>query len=191
MEAPEVPTEHLHEHIHEHAHGDGHGQGHGHGPGGKAKWVMGVALTAAFLAGLAAVAALLAGHHVNEAMIDQIRASDQWSFYQAKGVKSAVLASKLELLEDFQKPVSPKDRDKLAQYKSEQEEIQKKAKEFEESSHLHLEQHVVFARAVTMFQIAIAVAAISVLTQKRAFWFVSIIVGLAGVVFMIQAFGLK
>lgn len=185
MEAPEVPTEHLHEHIHEHAHGQGHGQG------GKAKWVMGVALTAAFLAGLAAVAALLAGHHVNEAMIDQIRASDQWSFYQAKGVKSAVLASKLELLEDFQKPVSSKDRDKLTQYKSEQEEIQKKAKEFEESSHLHLEQHVVFARAVTMFQIAIAVAAISVLTQKRAFWFVSIIVGLAGVVFMIQAFGLK
>jgi hypothetical protein len=95
------------------------------------------------------------------------------------------------LLEDFQKPVSPKDRDKLAQYKSEQEEIQKKAKEFEESSHLHLEQHVVFARAVTMFQIAIAVAAISVLTQKRAFWFLSIIVGIAGVVFMIQAFGLK
>ena len=189
MEAPEVPTEHLHENIHEHAHGHGHGQGHG--SGGKAKWVMGVALTAAFLAGLAAVAALLAGHHVNEAMIDQIRASDQWSFYQAKGVKSAVLASKLELLEDFQKPVSPKDRDKLAQYKSEQEEIQTKAKEFEESSHHHLEQHVIFARAVTMFQIAIAVAAISVLTQKRAFWFLSIIVGLAGVVFMVQAFGLK
>jgi len=42
-----------------------------------------------------------------------------------------------------------------------------------------------------MFQIAIAVAAISVLTQKRAFWFLSIVVGLAGVVFMMQAFVLK
>jgi hypothetical protein len=189
MEAPEVPTEHLHENIHEHAHGHGHGEGHG--PGGKAKWVMGVALTAAFLAGMAAVAALLAGHHVNEAMIDQIRASDQWSFYQAKGVKSAVLASKLELLGDFDKPISQKDRDKLGQYKTEQEEIQTKAKEFEESSHLHLERHVIFARAVTMFQIAIAVAAISVLTQKRPFWYLSIIVGIAGAYFMVQAFGLK
>jgi len=102
-----------------------------------------------------------------------------------------VLASKLELLEGLEKPTSPKDRDKLAQYKTEQEEIQKKAKEFEESSHHHLEQHVVFARAVTMFQIAIAVAAISVLTQKRAFWFLSIVVGLAGVVFMMQAFVLR
>src|SRR6266404_3178985 len=105
MEAPEVPTEHLHEHIHE--------QAHGHGP--KIKWVMGVALSSALLAALAAVSSLMAGHHVNEAMIDQIRSSDQWSFYQAKGVKAAVLSSKLELLQDFQKPVSSKDRDKLAQ----------------------------------------------------------------------------
>ncbi len=102
-----------------------------------------------------------------------------------------MISSKLELLEGLEKPVSQKDRDKVTQYKSEQEEIQKKAHEFEESSHKHLETHVIFARAVTMFQVSIAVAAISVLTQKRAFWFASIIVGLLGVVFMVQTFAVK
>ena len=36
-----------------------------------------------------------------------------------------------------------------------------------------------------MFQIAIAIAAISALTKKRRFWFVSLVFGLAGVVFLV------
>jgi hypothetical protein len=175
MEAPEVPTEHLHEHIHEQAHGT------------RIKWVMGVALSSALLAALAAVAALMAGHHVNEAMIEQIRSSDQWNYYQAKGVKSAVLGSKLELLQGLDKTPSEKDREKLSDYKKEQEEIKKKAEEMEKASHHHLETHVVFARAVTLFQVAIAIGAISVLTHKRTFWYVSLVFGAIGMLFMIQA----
>ncbi len=64
----EVPTEHLHEHMEHEA------------EEGREKWVLGVALSSAFLAAFAAVASLMAGHHANEAMIDQIRASDQWNY---------------------------------------------------------------------------------------------------------------
>jgi hypothetical protein len=175
MEAPEVPTEHLHEHIHEHAHGT------------KIKWVMGVALSSALLAALAAVAALMAGHHVNEAMIEQIRSSDQWNYYQAKGVKSAVLGSKLELLQGLDKTPSEKDREKLSEYKKEQEEIKKKAEEMEVASRHHLHTHVTFAAAVTLFQVAIAIGAISVLTHKRTFWHVSLVFGALGLFFIIKA----
>jgi hypothetical protein len=45
----------------------------------------------------------------------------------------------------------------------------------------------VFARGVTMFQIAIAIAAISALTRKRSFWFVSLIFGTFGCVFLVLA----
>jgi hypothetical protein len=38
----------------------------------------------------------------------------------------------------------------------------------------------VFARGVTMFQIAIAIAAISALTKKRSFWVVSLVFGAVG-----------
>src|SRR5579862_165054 len=152
MEDPEVPTEHLHEEIHEHAHES------------REPWIMGVALSSAIIAALAAVASLLAGAHANEAMIAQMRVSDQWSYYQAKGVKANVLASKTELLEALGKPVDEKDTAKLATYRQDQEKIKAGAEASQETSKKHLETHEIMARSVTMFQIAIAVAAISVLT---------------------------
>jgi hypothetical protein len=176
MEDPEVPTEHLHDEIHEHAHL------------AKASWTMGVALSSALLAAMAAVCALLAGHHSNEAMIEQLQSSDQWAYYQAKGIKASILASKLELLEAEGRAVAEKDRQKLAAYKMEQEEIQTLAKEKEARSKEHLGRHVVFARGVTLFQIAIAVGAISVLTNRKAFWLVSLLFGLAGAFFLLQGF---
>ena len=46
----------------------------------------------------------------------------------------------------------------------------------------------IFARGVTMFQIAIAVAAISALTAKRRFWIVSLVFGAAGCVFLVLGY---
>ena len=174
MEAPEVPTEHLHEQLEHHAQHS------------KARWIMGVALSSALLAGLAAVCSLLAGHHANEAMIDQIQSSDKWAFYQAKGIKSAVLASKIELLEAEGKPVAAKDRQKLGEYKKDQDEIMAEANEKERSSEEHLHKHVLFSRGVTVLQVAIAIGAISALTHLRAFWFVSLGFGFLGALFLVQ-----
>jgi hypothetical protein len=174
MEDPEVPTEHLTEEINHHA------------THTKVAWTMGVALSSALLAALAAVCSLMAGHHSNEAMIEQIQSSDKWAFYQAKGIKAAVLATKIDLLEAEGKKVSAKDRENVTRYKKEQEEIQAEAKEKEEASETHLLRHVTFARGVTLFQIAIAVGAISVLTSRRTFWFVSLAFGLLGVFFLAQ-----
>ena len=174
MEDPEVPTEHLHEEMNEHA---AHAK-----PG----WTLGVALSSALLAAMAAVCSLLAGHHSNEALIEQLKSSDQWAFYQAKGIKSAVLAGKMDLLAAEGKPASAKDTEKMATYKNEQEEIQKQAEELQAAAGAHLRRHVIFSRGVTLFQIAIAVGAISVLTNRRAFWFVSLGFGLIGAGFLVQ-----
>ena len=73
-EEMEVPTEHLHESIHEAVEKS------------NSRWVMMVALTAALLAVLAALASLLASYHVNESMIEQLKASDQWSYYQLEAI---------------------------------------------------------------------------------------------------------
>jgi len=174
MEAPEVPTEHLHEEMHHHAEHEGEG----------AKWIMGVALSSAIIAGMAAIASLLAGVHDNKAMIDQMRASDSWSYYQAKGVKSNVLSSKIELLTALGKTPDKKDTEKIPGYKKDQERISEKAHEFEEASTEHLEIHESFARSVTLFQVAIALAAVSVLTKRRGFWFVSLAGAAVGAYFL-------
>jgi Domain of unknown function (DUF4337) len=173
MEDSDVPLEQVHEDLHHHAKQS-------------ERWTLGVALTTALLAGLAAITALFSGHHANEGMLEQILASDQWSYYQAKGIKAAVLNAKIELLTGLGKIADEKDRAKAADYKREQEETSRLAKEKEASSKAHMGLHVIYARGVTLFQVAIAVSAISVLTRRRAFWFVGIAFGCVGVVFLAQ-----
>jgi hypothetical protein len=169
MEEAEVPLEHLHEEIHHHAEHSG------------ASWISGVALSTAILAVLAAIAGLLSGKHANEAMMAQIEASDQWSYYQAKSIKASVLDAKMTLTAE----ATEKDKEKAAQYQEEQAEIKKEAehKEVEAKSNFH--KHEVFARGVTMFQVAIAIAAISALTKRRRYWLVSMILGGIGCVFLV------
>ncbi|HLW35159.1 MAG TPA: DUF4337 family protein [Chthoniobacterales bacterium] len=169
MEEAEVPLEGLHEEIQHHAE---HGE----------KWISWVALSTAILAVLAAIAGLLSGMHANEAMMSQIESSDQWAYYQAKGIKAAVLDVKMSLGGN----ATEEDKTKAERYQDEQKEIQKEAnaKQSEAKSNFH--QHEILARGVTMFQIAIAIAAISALTGKRRFWLVSLLFGIAGAVFLAQ-----
>jgi Domain of unknown function (DUF4337) len=170
MEEAEVPLEHLHEEIHHHAE-------HGGPP-----WISWVALSTAILAVLAAITGLLSGKHANEAMMDQIRASDQWAYYQAKSIKAAVLEAKTTLAE----AATEKDKEKATQYQDDQAKIKREAEEKEAAAQSNFHKHEIFARGVTMFQIAIAIAAISALTRRRSFWFVSLVFGLIGVVFLVQ-----
>jgi hypothetical protein len=164
MEDIEVPTEHLHEEINEHAK-----EGN--------KWSLYIAISTAFMAVLAAIASLMAGHYSNEALIEQIKASDQWAYYQAKGIKSDILA------------INPvKDTGKIEKYKTEQVAINKIAKEFEEKSAIYLEKHVILAKGVTLFQIAIAISAISILTGKRSLWYLAILLSLTGIIFFAMSF---
>ena len=172
MEEAEVPLEDLQEHIH-------HSAEHG----GEA-WISWVALSTAVLAVLAAISGLLSGGHANEAMMSQIEAADHWAFYQAKGIKAAVLDAKMSL----SGTVNEQDHAKAERYQEEQNEIQKEAKAKESEAKQNFHQHEVFARSVTMFQIAIAIAAISALTRKRRFWMVSLLFGLIGVVFLVLGF---
>jgi hypothetical protein len=165
----EVPTEHLHEKLEEAVH---HSQ---------ETWIMKVALTAALLSVLAAISALFAGHYANEAMLEQIQASDQWSFYQAKGIKASVLESRMILLKQMGKETDQKDLATAERYKKEQKEIGGEAAEKQEGSAKHLVLHNALSKGVTLFQIAIAICAISALTRKKWLWYGSMILGMAGI----------
>jgi len=176
MEEQEVPTEHLHEQM-----------GH-HAKHSTELWTLGVALSSALLAALAAVASLQAGHHANEAMISQITASDQWNYYQAKSIKESLLKSKLDILDALSKSAPAADKEKLEEYKTDKEKIQRTAEEKEKEAQRELRTQQIFARSVTLFQIAISIGAIAVLTRRQKFWWVSLGLGITGLVFFVQAF---
>jgi len=74
------------------------------------------------------------------------------------------------------------------QYQQDKELIAKKADELEKKAQTHLRTHEVLASSVTMFQIAIAVGAISVLIRSRPFWLISLALGVVGIAFLIQSF---
>jgi Na+-translocating ferredoxin:NAD+ oxidoreductase RnfD subunit len=152
------------------------------------RWIMGVAMTAAVLAVLAAITALQAEHHATEAMIDQIRSSELWNSYQAKSIKADQLSTRMEILAaNPRRRADPHDRDKLNEYQTDQEKIKKQAEEKQAACEAHLRQHAVFARGVTMFQVAIAVGALSILTRRKVLWLVCLGFGLVGVGFFAQA----
>ena len=148
------------------------------------RWMSRVAVTTAVLATLAAMASSFASNHLNEAMIDQIRASDQWAYYQAKGVKLTVLESKLETLPALGKDITPADNVRVQRYKAEQAEISTTAKSHEASCENHRWRYKIIGRAITAFQIAIALSAVALLMQRNWFWFLSMAVGLIGAAFL-------
>ena len=94
-------------------------------------------------------------------------------------------------LEAEGKSINPKDAAKVTQYKEEQDAIQRIALEREHASEEHIRRHLIFARSVTLFQVAIAISAISVLTRRRRFWLVSLVFGAVGAAFAIQGFILR
>jgi hypothetical protein len=130
------------------------------------------------MAVLAALAGLFAGHHSNEALIDQIKASDQWAFYQAKGIKAEIRA-----LQPEGTATNGKTKEQAVQ---EQAEIKKTAEEAEKSSGYHLQKHILLARAVTLLQISIAISAISILTRRRFMWVIGMVIAIAGLAIFIS-----
>jgi hypothetical protein len=163
MEELDVPTEHLHEAINEHAKEE-------------SKWSLYVAISTGLMAVFAALASMMAGHDSNEALIEQIKASDQWAYYQAKGIKEEIAAV-----------AGIKDSAKIKRYEREQSTAKKTAEEEETSSGNFLKQHVSLARCVTLFQIAIAISAISVITKRRVLWYLAIITAVSGMLLFVFA----
>ena len=155
MEEIEVPLEQLQEDIHHAAHGHSHEEG--------SSGLMGrAAIMSAILAVLAAISALFAGHYANDAMIEQIKSSDKWAYYQAKGIKKAIAELKQATVEDA-------DPAKAAKYQKDQEEIKAQAEESEKASEMHLRKHESLAASVTFFQVAIAMVAIALLSKRKSF----------------------
>ncbi|MBO9620360.1 MAG: DUF4337 domain-containing protein [Niabella sp.] len=174
MEEMEVPTEHLQEHINEHA------------KESKERWSLYVALSTAFMAVFAAVGGLVAGHHANEALIEEIRSSNQWAYYQSKSIKSEIVQSSDSIISKLSgHPVPAEDIKKAERYEKEKEGIRQEAEAAEKRSEQHLNIHNTLARGVTLFQIAIAMAAIAILTKRRFIWTISILFAAGGLLFLV------
>ena len=151
----------------------------------KSNWITYLSLSTAIIAVFAAVASLESGANSNDAILEkndaileQSQASDQWALYQAKNMRAVIasefaLSSTAELAQRFEA--------EAARLKDEQAPLAARAREHERSVEEHngaaqhlLARHHRFAVSVTLFQIAVALSAISALTKKKPLWLVAL-----------------
>src|SRR5260370_31456181 len=100
--------------------------------GGGPRWTLYLSLSTAIIAVFAAIASLESGANSNdaileknEAVLSEARASDQWAYYQAKGMKSSLAKTEADLAGAPTPGVATPAMHESTPYKSQQDPIVK------------------------------------------------------------------
>ena len=166
-----------------------------HGEHGENPLILPVSLTMSILAVLVAVATLFGHRAHTEELLLQAQATDQWAYYQAKnirlhemqvmvdqlGVFSVQDKEKTELLrEKYQKEVE--------RYGNDKDSISEKAKEQERERDLLRARADRFDAGEGILEIALVICSLTLLTDKKFFWYVAMLIGAVGIVISLGGF---
>ena len=154
-----------------------------------------ISVTMAVLAVLVAVASLLGHRAHTEEVVLQARSSDQWAFYQAKNIRRHTD----ELFTDLTSVVAttdaaalPKLREKYsgeaARYKEEQKGIEEKANEMEAEVGHERNRADRFDLAEVFLEVGLVITSITLLSGRKIFWYLGILMGIVGIVVAGTAF---
>jgi hypothetical protein len=165
------------------------------------------AITAAILAVCAAIGSLLSGHAANDAILLQSKASDQWSYYQAKSTKGHLYEINKSLIEAFMqieqvdkggastadakkplKDLTNQIERKMKGYEKDKKEVEDKATDLEKESTHAFAAHEMYSFGVACFQIGIVMASVSILVESAPLYMMSIAGGVLGVVLLIVGY---
>jgi hypothetical protein len=149
-------------------------------------------LTMAVLAVLVAVVSLLGHRAHTEEVVLQAKASDQWAYYQAKNIRQR----QDELVADLSAAVAVKDAaamDKLhnqaaqeaERYKQEKAEIQDEARKLEDEVKMERRRANRHDLAEVFLEIGLVITSITLLSGKRIFWHLGIVLSVIGIVLAI------
>src|SRR5579863_5285042 len=148
-----------------------------------------VSVTMAILAVLVAVVSLLGHRAHTEEVVLQAKASDQWAYYQAKNIRrhtdelfvdltsvqATIDAGALAKLHD-------KYSGEAARYKDEQKEIEDKAHEMEAEVTTVRGRADRFDLAEVFLEVGLVITSITLLSGRRIFWYLGIVLGVVGFV---------
>jgi Na+/glutamate symporter len=178
------PHDHELEHATQGVHGGEHG---GHGSG----MINQIAMFTAIIATVGAIFSYMggatqanAGLYKNNAALKKTEASNQWNFFQAKSTKQSLaelardLTAKDEDKTKYQAKIDRYEGEK-ADIKTKAEALEAEATEWDHQSDKQMHQHHRWAQATTVLQVAIALAAIALLTKKK--WLEWAMFGVGGV----------
>jgi|ERR1039458_867557 hypothetical protein len=153
-----------------------------------------VTLTMAVLAVLVATVSLLGHRTHTEEIILQNKVTDQWAYYQAKNIRRHTD----ELFADLTSVVATKDAEAVTKlhekyraeadrYKDEQKELDTKARELEKEAELTRRKADRFDLGEVFLEIALVITSITLLSGRRIFWRLGLLLATAGVVLAASA----
>lgn len=129
----------------------------------------------------------------NESAIVKTEAADKWAFFQAKSIKQSLAENSAENAANDS--VKEKFLTKAKNYNQEKHSIEEQAKKLDEKaeklnneSEKIIHHHHRWAQAMMALQIAISLAAITILTKKKWMFFTSLGVSLIGLTLTILGF---
>ena len=159
-------------------------------------WTKYTSLSIVLIAVLAAVAMQWSAKYssrvlvaLNDATFDQAKASDQWSYYQAKSIKQNLYeVARDQLPKASEAPDSAATRQldgfnaKIAKYEQDKNQIQADAKKLEEQRDQARQSALIASQlgsrmglAVSIFQISIAMGSICLVVKKKPLWYLSLL----------------
>ena len=148
-----------------------------------------VSLTIAVLAVFVAVVSLMGHRAHTEEILMQTRATDQWGYYQAKNMRrnnlealdevlTALENTKAERAEDVQKHFHAE----IDKYREQQSEIQTEARSLEAEVQRASRRADRFDLGEVFLEIALVVTSITLLTDRRAYWYFGTVLAVVGLV---------
>ena len=154
-----------------------------------------VSLTMAILAVLVAVVSLLGHRSSTEEVLMQAKTSDQWAYYQAKNIRrhnDEVVADITSVMATKDAMNAEKVKEKYAteaeRYRDEQKEIQAEAQKLEQEANIARKRSDRFDLGEVFLEIALVITSITLLSGRRTFWHLGIVLGLVGLAIALTGF---
>ncbi len=142
-----------------------------------------VAATMAILAAFLAVVSVLGHIMTTEELLLQQKASDQWSYYQAKSIRRYQSEVARDLFAGMKlTPQSGQYQKNADKYRKDDEDIQKEAQGLEQESHLRGRQALGFHFGEVFLEFSIVLASLAILTKRKLLWYASMLSGAFGAV---------
>jgi hypothetical protein len=154
-----------------------------------------VSLTMAILAVFVATVSLMGHRAHTEEILLQTRATDEWSYYQAKNMRrnnlealddvlTALENTKAERAEEVQKRF----HQEIDKYREQQKDIQGEARGLEAEVQRASRRADRFDLGEVFLEIALVVTSITLLTEKRGYWYFGFVLAAAGLICAVSGF---
>jgi len=154
-----------------------------------------ISVTMAILAVVVAVVTLLGHRAHTEEVVLQAKSSDQWAYYQAKNIRrheDEIFSDLTSVEATTDAAAVAKLREKYsgeaARYKDEQKEIEDKAREMEAEVATERNRADRFDLAEVFLEVGLVITSITLLSGRRIFWWLGILLGVVGIVIASSGF---